>query len=211
MSYELMNNNKVYLQGELANSPKYNHTVLDEDFYSFDLIVPRLSGQNDILPITISSKLIAENQLKAGDKIALRGQFRSYNKLDQGKSKLILSVFCRELCDWDNNANSNVIDLSGYICKSPIYRTTPFSREICDILLAVNRNYDKSDYIPCIAWGRNAQFTNKLQVGTKLEIEGRIQSRVYNKHYDGLDVPVEKTAYEVSIVKLTIAEDKTAL
>ncbi len=211
MSYELMNNNKVYLQGELANSPKYNHTVLDEDFYSFDLIVPRLSGQNDILPITISSKLIAENQLKAGDKIALRGQFRSYNKLDQGKSKLILSVFCRELCDWDNNANSNVIDLSGYICKSPIYRTTPFSREICDILLAVNRNYDKSDYIPCIAWGRNAQFTNKLQVGTKLEIEGRIQSRVYNKHYDGLDVPVEKTAYEVSIIKLTIAEDKTAL
>lgn len=206
-----MNNNKVYLQGELANSPKYNHTVLDEDFYSFDLIVPRLSGQNDILPITISSKLIAENQLKAGDKIALRGQFRSYNKLDQGKSKLILSVFCRELCDWDNNANSNVIDLSGYICKSPIYRTTPFSREICDILLAVNRNYDKSDYIPCIAWGRNAQFTNKLQVGTKLEIEGRIQSRVYNKHYDGLDVPVEKTAYEVSIIKLTIAEDKTAL
>lgn len=211
MSYELMNNNKVYLQGELANSPKYNHTVLDEDFYSFDLIVPRLSGQNDILPITISSKLIAENQLKAGDKIALRGQFRSYNKLDKGKSKLILSVFCRELCDWDNNANSNVIDLSGYICKSPIYRTTPFSREICDILLAVNRNYDKSDYIPCIAWGRNAQFTNKLQVGTKLEIEGRIQSRVYNKHYDGLDVPVEKTAYEVSIIKLTIAEDKTAL
>lgn len=211
MSYELMNNNKVYLQGELANSPKYNHTVLDEDFYSFDLIVPRLSGQNDILPITISSKLIAENQLKAGDKIALRGQFRSYNKLDQGKSKLILSVFCRELCDWDNNANSNVIDLSGYICKSPIYRTTPFSREICDILLAVNRNYDKSDYIPCIAWGRNAQFTNKLQVGTKLEIEGRIQSRVYNKHYDGLDVPVEKTAYEVSIIKLTIAEDKTVL
>ncbi len=206
-----MNNNKVYLQGELANSPKYNHTVLDEDFYSFDLIVPRLSGQNDILPITISSKLIAENQLKAGDKIALRGQFRSYNKLDKGKSKLILSVFCRELCDWDNNANSNVIDLSGYICKSPIYRTTPFSREICDILLAVNRNYDKSDYIPCIAWGRNAQFTNKLQVGTKLEIEGRIQSRVYNKHYDGLDVPVEKTAYEVSIIKLTIAEDKTAL
>ena len=211
MSYELMNNNKVYLQGELANSPKYNHTVLDEDFYSFDLIVPRLSGQNDILPITISSKLIAENQLKAGDKIALRGQFRSYNKLDKGKSKLILSVFCRELCDWDNNANSNVIDLSGYICKSPIYRTTPFSREICDILLAVNRNYDKSDYIPCIAWGRNAQFTNKLQVGTKLEIEGRIQSRVYNKHYDGLDVTVEKTAYEVSIIKLTIAEDKTAL
>ena len=170
-----------------------------------------MSGQNDILPITISSKLIAENQLKAGDKIALRGQFRSYNKLDKGKSKLILSVFCRELCDWDNNANSNVIDLSGYICKSPIYRTTPFSREICDILLAVNRNYDKSDYIPCIAWGRNAQFTNKLQVGTKLEIEGRIQSRVYNKHYDGLDVPVEKTAYEVSIIKLTIAEDKTAL
>lgn len=211
MSYEMLNNNKVYLQGEVADIPKYNHTVLDEDFYSFNLIVPRLSGQNDILPITISSKLIAENQLKIGDKIALRGQFRSYNKLDQGKSKLILSVFCRELCEWDNDANSNVIELSGYICKSPIYRTTPFSREICDILLAVNRNYDKSDYIPCIAWGRNAQFTNKLRVGTKLELEGRIQSREYNKHYDGENIPVVKIAYEVSIIKLAIAEDKTAL
>ena len=211
MSYEMLNNNKVYLQGEVADIPKYNHTVLDEDFYSFNLIVPRLSGQNDILPITISSKLIAENQLKIGDKIALRGQFRSYNKLDQGKSKLILSVFCRELCEWDNDANSNVIELSGYICKSPIYRTTPFSREICDILLAVNRNYDKSDYIPCLAWGRHSQHTNKLRVNTKLELEGRIQSREYNKHYDGEDIPVVKIAYEVSIIKLAIAEDKTAL
>ena len=160
MSYEMLNNNKVYLQGEVADVPKYNHTVLDENFYSFNLIVPRLSGQNDILPITISSKLIDENQLKVGDKIALRGQFRSYNKLEEGKS---------------------------------------------------NRNYDKSDYIPCIAWGRNAQFVNKLQVGTKLEIEGRIQSREYNKHYEGADLPVTKTAYEVSIIKLATAEDKTAL
>ncbi len=211
MSYEMLNNNKVYLQGEVADIPKYNHTVLDEKFYSFNLIVPRLSGQNDILPITISSKMIAENQLKVGDKIAIRGQFRSYNKFEDGKSKLVLSIFCRELCDWDNNANSNIIELSGYICKSPIYRTTPFSREICDLLLAVNRNYDKSDYIPCIAWGRNAQFVNKLHVGTKLEIEGRIQSREYTKHYDNEDLTVTKIAYEVSILKLGVAEDKTAL
>ena len=124
MSYEMLNNNKVYLQGEVADVPKYNHTVLDENFYSFNLIVPRLSGQNDILPITISSKLIDENQLNVGDKIALRGQFRSYNKLEEGKSKLLLSVFCRELCEWDNSANSNVIEYSMYsvgqectICK----------------------------------------------------------------------------------------------
>ena len=211
MSYDMMNNNKVFLQGKVADEPIFNHTVMDEHFYTFNLEIPRLSGQMDLIPVTISSKLIDSHGIKVGEMIALRGQFRSFNKLEDGRSRLILSAFCREICELDSDINSNCIELSGYICKSPIYRTTPFSREICDLLIAVNRNYDKSDYIPCIAWGRNAQFVNKLPVGTKLEIVGRIQSRTYNKRVDEKHEPITKTAYEVSITKLALAEDKTAL
>lgn len=211
MNYDLLNNNRVYLQGEIVDEPIFNHSVKDENFYSFNLKVMRLSGQSDILPITISSKLMQDNNIHTGERLALRGQFRSYNKLIDGKSRLILSIFCREICEWDSSLNPNVIELNGYICKPPIYRTTPFAREICDVLIAVNRNYDKSDYIPCIAWGRNAQFVNKLPVGTRLEIEGRIQSREYNKHIEGIEIPITKIAYEVSVAKLIACEDETAL
>ena len=145
MNYDLLNNNKVYLQGEIVDEPVFNHAVKDENFYSFNLQVLRLSGQSDILPITISSKLMQDNNIHTGERLALRGQFRSYNKLIDGKSRLILSIFCREICEWDSSLNPNVIELNGYICKPPIYRTTPFSREIFDVLIAVNRNYDKSD------------------------------------------------------------------
>ncbi len=204
---ELLNNNKVYLQGEILDNPELNHVVMDEKFYSFNLSIPRLSGLSDVIPITISEKLITNLDINPGDKIALRGQFRSYNKLDNGKRKLVLSVFVRELCEWDDNANSNVIEMNGYICKPAIYRTTPFSREICDVLLAVNRNYNKSDYIPCIAWGRNAQFVNSMPVGTGLSIVGRIQSREYVKHIEGMDEPITKIAYEVSVSKLNTIDD----
>lgn len=194
--------NRVYLQGVVNNEPVFNHSVKDEEFYSFDLKVARLSGQNDIIPITMSKRQIDFYNVKQGDELAIKGQFRSYNKLENEKRRLILSVFVKEVCDWDEKANSNVVELDGYICKPVIYRTTPFSREICDVLLAVNRNFNKSDYIPCIAWGTNAQYVSKLDVPTRIKITGRIQSREYNKKLEGIEIPITKIAYEVSISHL---------
>ncbi len=201
------NNNNVYLQGVVDDEPTYNHSCLDEDFYSFNLRVKRLSGNDDVLPITISHKLL-EN-IKPGETIALRGQFRSFNKAVDGKSRLILTIFCRELCPCEDDVNTNMIELNGFVCKSPTYRSTPLSREICDLLIAVNRNYNKSDYIPCIAWGRNAQFINSAPVGTKIHLTGRIQSREYYKKIDGTDETITKTAYEVSISNLAIVQLET--
>ncbi len=195
-------NNKVYLQGVVESEPELNHSVKDEDFFGFNLSVARLSGQNDIIPVIASKRLMEENQIKMGDRIAIKGQFRSFNKLEEERRKLILSVFVKEICEWDSSANPNVIELNGFVCKPVIYRTTPFSREICDVLLAVNRNFNKSDYIPCIAWGNNAQIVSRMGVPTNLKIVGRIQSRVYNKTLeDGIN-QITKTAYEVSISKL---------
>lgn len=194
--------NKVYLQGVVDSIPEYNHTVKNEDFYTFNLKVARLSGQNDIIPITISKKLLDFYNIEKDNSIALKGQFRSFNKLEGEKRKLLLSVFVKEICEKDNNANSNIIELDGYICKPVIYRTTPFSREICDVLLAVNRNFNKSDYIPCIAWGNNAQIMSKLDVPTKLKLVGRIQSREYVKYVGENQQPTTKVAYEVSISKV---------
>jgi len=202
MNHELLENNKVYLQGEVVDEPVYSHEVLNEGFYNLNLSIPRLSGQSDIIPVTISERLLKSANINVGDTIALKGQFRSYNKIENSKSKLVLTVFVRELCEVDNNSNPNIIEIYGYICKSPIYRTTPFNREITDVLMAVNRSYNKSDYIPCITWGRNARFVGELPVGTKLEMVGRIQSREYVKKIEGL-TPVNKTAYEISVSKVT--------
>ena len=202
MNHELLENNKVYLQGTVINEPIYSHEVLDEGFYNLDLSIPRLSGQSDVIPVTISERLLKTANINVGDTIALRGQFRSYNKIEDNKSKLVLTVFVRELCDVDEMSNPNMIEIYGSICKSPIYRTTPFNREITDVLMAVNRSYNKSDYIPCITWGRNARFVGELPVGTKLEMVGRIQSREYIKKIDGMD-PVSKVAYEISVSKVT--------
>ena len=195
-------NNKVYLQGVVQSLPEINHTVKDEEFYGFNLSVSRLSGQNDVIPIIISKNLLKFYNIKKGDMLAIKGQFRSYNKIENEKRKLILSVFVKEVCDWDNNANPNVVELNGFVCKPVIYRTTPFSREICDVLLAVNRNFNKSDYIPCIAWGNNAQIVSQMGVPTNLKIVGRIQSREYHKTIDLNSAPITKTAYEVSISRL---------
>ena len=192
----LDNSNSVFLQGTVETKPVLDHNYKNEDFYIFNLSVNRLSEEKDIIPIMISFRILP--QINVGDKLALRGQFRSFNKFEDGRSKLILSVFCKEICEYESGVNSNVIDLTGYICKTPIFRNTPLSREICDVLLAVNRNYNKSDYIPCIAWGRNAQYVSKLPVGAKLKLKGRIQSREYKKQIDG-EKTVNKLAYEVSI------------
>lgn len=202
--------NNVYVQGEILDNPVYNHSVKDEQFYSFNLKVDRLSDECDVLPVIISNKFLSVKNLKAGDKIAIRGQFRSHNKLEDGKSRLILSVFCQEIDEWNDNINSNVVELAGYICKPPIYRKTPLSREICDLLIAVNRNNNKSDYIPCLAWGRNARFAGSLPLGTRIELSGRIQSRKYNKKIE-TGIEIEKIAYEVSIANLAAVSNADAL
>ncbi len=196
MNYELMNNNKVQLSGIVKEKPVFSHETFGEAFYEVKISVPRLSEHIDILPVTVSEKML--NYFEIGKKVSLKGQLRSYNKLEDEKSKLILSVFVREIIDECEQDNPNVIEISGFVCKPPIFRTTPFKREICDVLIAVNRAYNKSDYLPCIAWGRNARFIKDAQIGSKIEIVGRIQSREYQKKLD--DGTIEtRTAYEISV------------
>ncbi|MBO4251937.1 MAG: single-stranded DNA-binding protein [Clostridia bacterium] len=199
-------NNKVFISGEIVSDAEFSHEVYGEGFYELFVLVKRLSGQGDILPITVSERLITDKNLQKGVTINALGQFRSYNKLVDGKSKLMLTVFVREIVEGLSVRNPNSIVLSGYICKSPVYRTTPFNREIADILIAVNRSYNKSDYIPCIAWGRNARFAQNLAVGEKIAIAGRIQSREYQKRISDEEIKV-MTAYEVSISKLAAYEN----
>ncbi len=206
MDYSTEKNNKVYICGEIVSEATFSHEVYGEGFYEFFVKVMRLSGQADILPVTISERLIQGSDLKIGSTLSAVGQFRSYNKLEGGKSRLMLTVFVRELVEAGENKNPNGIVLSGYICKPPIYRTTPFNREIADLLLAVNRAYNKSDYIPCIAWGRNARFVQNLKVGDRVALSGRIQSREYQKRLSETEA-VTMTAYEVSISKLAAFED----
>lgn len=199
-------NNRVYLNGEIVSEAAFSHEVYGEGFYEMSVLVKRLSGQADILPVTISERLIQDKQLGIGSEISAIGQFRSYNKLVDGKSKLMLTVFVRELLEGETQKNPNSVVLSGYICKQPVYRTTPFNREIADLLVAVNRSYNKSDYIPCIAWGRNARFVKNLAVGERIALSGRIQSREYQKKFSETDVRI-LTAYEVSISKLAAYEN----
>lgn len=201
-----MKNNKVYIAGEVVTEPKFSHEVYNEGFYEFDLKVTRLSETYDIIPITISERLMSINKIQVGSKISGNGQFRSYNKLEDGKSKLILTVFLREVLPYEEKENSNSIEIIGYVCKEPIYRTTPFKREISDVLLAVNRSYNKSDYLPCIAWGRNARFVKDFKIGDKVSVAGRIQSRVYQKKVG--DELVSHTAYEVSLNKIELVNEE---
>jgi len=201
----IIENNKVYLVGNIVSTPVFSHEIFDEKFYEFMLEISRLSDMRDTLPITVSEKLMKSVDLSIGHKIALNGQFRSYNKLMDEKSKLMLTVFVRDFCEIEES-NPNLVELKGYICKQPIYRTTPFSREICDLLVAVNRSYKKSDYIPCIAWGRNARFVRDTQVGQKLILSGRIQSREYTKKISETET-ITRVAYEVSINKIGIDEE----
>jgi single-stranded DNA-binding protein len=208
MNYEQMNNNNLHLRGTVDSEPKFSHEVMGEGFYEINLKVKRLSEQYDILPITVSERLLAGANAEVGQEIGVTGQFRSYNKTDEEKSRLMLTVFVREIDTEEERSNPNIITLTGYLCKRPVYRTTPFNREIADMLLAVNRAYNKSDYIPCIAWGRNARFVKNMSVGEKITVSGRIQSREYQKNIDG--VIVSKTAYEVSVNKIFIGGNEAA-
>lgn len=204
---EKQNNNKVYIKGEIVTEAKFSHEVYGEGFYEMFVLVKRLSGQSDVIPITISERLIESENLKVGSVLSAFGQFRSYNKQINGKSKLMLTVFVREILSGVESKNPNSIILSGYICKQPVYRTTPFNREIADVLIAVNRAYNKSDYIPCIAWGRNARFVKNLSVGEQIGICGRIQSREYQKKISDTESKT-MTAYEVSISKLAAYDNE---
>ena len=201
MNYELMENNKVFLKGEVNSSPIFSHESFGEGFYELTLKVDRLSNNYDNIPVIVSEKLLVGDNFKLGNIVAIQGQFRSYNKLVDGKSKLILNVFVRSIIEIDDSMNPNVVELSGFICKEPIFRMTPFGREICDMLIAVNRAYNKSDYLPCIVWGRNARFARSARVGQKVEIVGRIQSREYQKRISDEET-LTKVAYEISVNKI---------
>lgn len=206
MTEEYAMNNKVRLSGFVETQPQFSHELYGEGFYEFILRVPRLSQQCDLIPVTVSERLMNGTDFSVGAKISVNGQFRSYNKLSDGKSKLMLTVFVRDFFDCPEGENPNEVELCGYVCKPPVYRTTPFNREICDLLVAVNRAYNKSDYIPCIAWGRNARFVREIEVGCKLKISGRIQSRRYVKKLSE-EVSETRTAYELSISKI-VADEK---
>lgn len=198
----LMLNNKIYLEGKVTSGLEFSHEMYGEGFYTFDLDVMRLSDSVDTLNITVSERLLNDIKLEVGIDVIVEGQLRSYNKFMDGSNKLILTVFARNIepC-LERSKNPNEIFLDGYICKEPIYRTTPFGREIADVLLAVNRAYNKSDYIPTIAWGRNSRFCQSLSVGDNIKVWGRLQSREYQKKVSENEV-VKKVAYEVSISKM---------
>ena len=212
METNILENNSLVLVGKITDEKKFSHEIYGEKFYTFSLSVPRLSGNADIIPITISERLFKEDELVVDKNVRIKGQFRSYNSYENERNRLILTVFAKDI-EFLNEEEvvaskdfvSNEVVLVGYICKAPIYRQTPFGREISDILLAVNRAYNKSDYIPCIAWGRNARFCSKMEVGTEVKISGRVQSRIYEKKYEDGTIE-QRVAYEVSIANLELVE-----
>lgn len=202
----IIENNVVTISGTIVSNLQFSHEVYGEGFYYFIMDVPRLSDSADKIPVTVSERLITKQKLEIGKVIEVEGQFRSYNSYNNEGNRLVLTVFAREinfLEDEKKIKNPNQIFLNGYICKRPVYRTTPFGREITDILLAVNRPYNKSDYIPCIAWGRNARYSENMTVGDNIKVWGRIQSREYQKKLESGEI-VNKIAYEISISKMEV-------
>lgn len=210
---KVIENNRVCIIGEIVSEFTFSHEVFGEGFYIANVSVNRLSDMVDVIPLMISERLIDVNKDYRGMKIEVAGQFRSYNRHEGTKNKLVLSIFVRELRFLEDDempeeqSKSNQIFLDGYVCKPPIYRKTPLGREIADILVAVNRPYGKSDYIPCIAWGRNARFAGGLEVGAHLQVSGRVQSREYTKKIGEEEVE-RRVAYEVSVSKIDLVEDE---
>lgn len=204
-------NNVVSLTGEIVSEGRFSHDVFGEKFYIYDVNVARLSEQSDILPVTISERMLNLDDLTVGTKIGVTGQFRSYNKHEETYNRLILSVFARtvDILEEGEDKNTNSIMLRGFVCKKPSYRKTPLGREISDVLLAVNRPYGKSDYIPCICWGRNARFAEGFNVGDEVIMYGRIQSRTYTKKISETESE-QRTAYEVSVAKIELLEEAYA-
>lgn len=212
-----INNNNITLVGVVEKGPEYSHEVFGEGYYIFMLKCSRTSGNKDTLPVMISDRLVDIREIKVGQVVTVSGQIRSFNRhIDDVKSKLILSVFARELKILTQDATElsfeediNTVMLDGFVCKPPIYRCTPKGREIADILVAVNRPYGKSDYIPCIAWGRNARFAGGLEVGEHIQVQGRFQSREYTKKISDNEIET-RVAYEVSVSRIDYAEEGEA-
>ena len=204
MADKIIENNQVAIMGKIASQFTFSNQVFGEGFYLTDVVVKRLSESEDRIPVMVSERLVDVTQDYEGEYIQVFGQFRSYNRHEEKKNRLVLSVFAREISfvdEVDESMKSNQIFLDGYICKPPVYRKTPLGREIADLLIAVNRPYGKSDYIPCICWGRNARYASAFQVGGHVLIWGRIQSREYMKKISENETE-KRTAYEVSVSKL---------
>mgnify|MGYP001810311885 CR=1 FL=1 len=210
MSGTLMENNVANISGKVVSKPVFSHEVYGEGFYTVAIQVQRLSESYDNIPVMFSERLVSPDRFEEGLFIYVEGQFRSYNNFNSADGhKLMLTVFAREITLSDEEVdqkNPNQVTLNGYVCRKPMYRTTPFGREISDILLAVNRAYNKSDYIPCIAWGRNARFAGNFEVGDNIRVWGRIQSRTYQKRLSETEVE-ERVAYEVSISKMEVVKE----
>ena len=212
MTDKVIENNQVTVMGEVVSDFTFSHEIFGEGFYVMDVKVQRLSDSVDVIPVMTSERLIDVNADYKGALISVNGQFRSYNRHEEHRNKLVLSVFAREIEFVDEvpeSAKSNQIFLDGYVCKPPIYRKTPLGREIADVLLAVNRPYGKSDYVPCICWGRNARYAGSFQVGDRCMIWGRIQSREYVKKLDD-ETTEKRVAFEVSVSKLELCDKEAA-
>ena len=208
MNTNYSENNHLVLIGKIVSDKSYSHEIYGEKFYVFNLEVVRLSATVDIIPITVSERLLTNMDLDIGKRVRVEGQFRSYNNYENERNRLILTVFAKEIIEEEESEENkdevtNEVILVGYVCKKPIYRQTPFGREIADVLLAVNRAYNKSDYIPSIAWGRNARFCQNMEVGTEVKIVGRVQSRKYEKKFEDGSSEV-RVAYEVSISSMEV-------
>ena len=210
MTDKVFDNNQVTIAGEIMGGFTFSHDVFGEGFYVMDISVGRLSESNDIIPIMVSERLVDVKKDYTGMQAVSSGQFRSYNRHEESRNRLVLSVFAREIEIMEEpteEVRPNYIFLDGFVCKPPIYRKTPLGREIADVLLAVNRPYGKSDYIPCICWGRNARFAEGFQVGEHIQIWGRIQSREYQKKISENEFE-KRVAYEVSVSKLECVSEE---
>lgn len=208
MTDKVIENNRVTVMGEIISEFSFSHEIFGEGFYMVDVRVKRLSESYDVIPVMVSERLLDVNADYRGMYICVGGQFRSYNRHEERKNKLVLSVFAREIDfmeELEESSRTNQIYLDGYICKEPIYRKTPLGREIADVLLAVNRPYGKSDYIPCICWGRNARYASGFRVGERCVVWGRIQSREYVKRLED-DQMEQRVAFEVSVSKLELMD-----
>jgi len=209
MTDKVIENNQVTVMGEIISDFGFSHEIFGEGFYMVDISVKRLSDSYDIIPVMVSERLLDVTADYKGMYIGINGQFRSYNRHEEHKNRLVLSVFAREiefLEELEESSKTNQIYLDGYICKEPIYRKTPLGREIADVLLAVNRPYGKSDYIPCICWGRNARYASQFKIGERCAVWGRIQSREYMKKLDEERIE-RRVAFEVSVSKLELLEN----
>mgnify|MGYP004576760453 FL=1 len=199
--------NSIHLRGHVCQPLQFGHELFGEQFFVTTLRVPRLSGAEDFLPITLSERLLIDEPIAAGSILCLDGQLRSYNKVVEGSGRLLITAFAQRLLPEEDEENPNRVQLTGALCKAPSYRTTPFGREIADLMLAVNRSYGKSDYIPCITWGRTARYAANLKIGDKVQLVGRFQSRNYQKQLPDGTI-LNKVAYEVSVSRLsTMKED----